>query len=283
MKVAVTGASGFFGHYVLRELALRDGIEIVAVTRRRPVPADVSARVQQVQLDIGVETKDAYARLGQPDVLIHLAWETLSNYRSLLHFDSHLGTHFRFLESLVRAGLPALLCTGTCFEYGMRCGELLESMPPEPHNPYAHAKDALRRQLGFLRNEAAFQLTWARPFYMFGDGQSPNSLYSLVMAAGKRGDATFPMSAGEQLRDYLPIADVARYLVALALDAPGSGIVNVCSGKPIAVRTLVEGWIRENGWQMSPELGRYPLADYEPLAFWGSTAKLSKLLALSAS
>jgi dTDP-6-deoxy-L-talose 4-dehydrogenase (NAD+) len=114
---------------------------------------------------------------------------------------------------------------------------------------------------------------------MFGEGQSAASLYSLVMAAGKRGDAVFPMSPGDQLRDYLHVADVARYLVALALDAPGSRIVNICSGKPVAVRTLVEGWLRQNGWRMSLELGRFPYPDYEPLAFWGSAARLSEVLA----
>ena len=278
MRVAVTGASGFVGQYVLSALARRTGIEIVAMTRHHPVP-DVGSRIEQVQLDIDAGATDGYARLGRPDVLIHLAWGTLPKYKSPLHFENHLVTHYRFLKSLVQAGLPSLLCTGTCFEYGMRSGELLESMQPQPHNPYAYAKDALRRQLEFLRIELPFQLTWARPFYMFGEGQSAASLYSLVMAAGKRGEAVFPMSPGDQLRDYLHVADVARYLVALALDAPGSGIVNICSGKPVAVRTLVEGWLRQNGWRMSLELGRFPYPDYEPLAFWGSAARLSVVLA----
>jgi dTDP-6-deoxy-L-talose 4-dehydrogenase (NAD+) len=279
MRVAVTGASGFVGQYVLRELARRTGIEIVAMTRQHPALVDVSTAIQQVPFDIDTSATDAYARLGRPDVLIHLAWATLSNYKSPLHFESHLVAHYRFLKSLIQAGLPALLCTGTCFEYGMRSGELVESMQPQPHNPYGYAKDALRCQLEFLRKEVPFQLTWARPFYMFGEGQSAASLYSLVMAAGKRGDGVFPMSPGDQLRDYLHVADVARYLVALALDAPGSGIVNICSGKPVAVRTLVEGWLRQNGWRMSLELGRFPYPDYEPLAFWGSAARLSEVLA----
>ena len=278
MKVAVTGASGFLGPYVLKELARRAGVEIVALTRQRPAPVDVGAPIQHVQFDIDTDVIDGYARLGRPDVLIHLAWATLSNYKSPLHFENHLVTHYRFLKALVRDGLPAMLCTGTCFEYGMRCGELLESMTPEPHNPYGYAKDALRRQLEFLRVETPFQLTWGRLFYMFGDGQSARSLYPLVIAAGQRGDAVFPMSPGDQLRDYLHVAEVARYIVALALDAPGSGIVNICSGRPVAVRTLVEGWIREKGWRMSLELGRFPYPDYEPLAFWGSSARLTKLL-----
>jgi len=56
----------------------------------------------------------------------------------------------------------------------------------------------------------------------------------------EQGDAVFNMSGGEQLRDYLPVKDVARYIAALAVSGKGAGLVNVCSGKPISVRGLVE-------------------------------------------
>ena len=86
------------------------------------------------------------------------------------------------------------------------------------------------------------------------------------------------MSGGEQLRDYLPVAQAARYLVSLALIEKDIGVVNVCSGTPISVRKLVEGWIKENGWPIRLNLGRYPYSDYEPMAFWGDSQKLSLLL-----
>ena len=82
------------------------------------------------------------------------------------------------------------------------------------------------------------------------------------------------MSGGEQLRDYLPVTDVAKYLVALALARKDIGVVNICSGKPISVRKLVEAWVEENGWAIDLNLGYYAYPDYEPLAFWGTRSKL---------
>jgi nucleoside-diphosphate-sugar epimerase len=86
------------------------------------------------------------------------------------------------------------------------------------------------------------------------------------------------MSGGEQLRDYLPVEEVARLLVELALLGTNAGVVNVCAGRPVKLRDLVEGWRRENGWALELNLGRYAYVDYEPMAFWGSRAKLERLI-----
>lgn len=277
MRIAVTGAAGFIGRHILAELALR-GVETVAVVRSAPA-ADAGLQcAKTVVLDIHAPPNDAYEVLGRPDALIHLAWGGLPNYRSLHHFEHELPAHYRFLKGLVDAGLSTLLVAGTCFEYGMQSGPLSEALDPRPANPYGYAKDALRRQLEFLRHTHPYALIWSRLFYLFGEGQAEGSLYPQLRKAALRGDKTFSMSGGEQLRDYLPATGVARYIVALAMRRQDVGVVNLCSGRPISVRKLVEQWIAEHGWDISLNLGHYPYPDYEPLAFWGSNTKLISLI-----
>lgn len=274
MKVAVTGASGFIGGHVLAELARR-GVDVVAASRSGRPSGDATTApagatpARWVALDLHAPGAEAYARLGRPDVLLHLAWGGLPHYRSLHHFAAELPAQYGFLAGLVEQGLGAICATGTCFEYGMQSGALAPSTETRPDNPYGYAKDALRRQLQFLQATRPFRLAWARLFYLWGEGQAAGSLYPLLRQAVARGDARFPMSGGEQLRDYLPVAEVARQLVALALDPQANRVTNVCSGQPVSVRALVERWIGENRWSIVPELGRYPYPDYEPLAFWG--------------
>ena len=281
MKVAVTGATGFVGTHVLRELSTRAGVEVTA-SSRNPVPTgSLPIGVRHVALDVATPSPDDYDRLGRPDVLLHLAWSGLPNYKSLHHFETHLGEQYRFLAGLIRAGLSSLVCAGTCFEYGMRSGELDESLVPDPRNAYGFAKDALRRQLDLLRATHRFNFTWARLFYIYGSGQPATSLYPQLLAAGERGDPSFRMSPGDQIRDFLPATVVAARLVRLALDASGAGVVNVCSAQPVSVRSLAETWIRQHGWNMTLELGHYPYPDYEPMAFWGSDARLRSLLSLA--
>ncbi|MFA5065953.1 MAG: NAD(P)-dependent oxidoreductase [Dehalococcoidia bacterium] len=276
-KVAVTGASGFIGRHVLAELACHP-VEVIAATRDITKLADAASNVHVVELDLANPQPDDYQRLHKPDVLIHLAWAGLPNYKSLYHFETELPRQYLFLHGLVQAGLHALLVTGTCFEYGMQSGALSEDLIPLPCTAYGYAKNALRRQLEFLRGTLPFALTWTRLFYTYGAGQLKNSLLTQLNEAVARGETVFNMSGGEQLRDYLPVTEVAAVLVNLALRQKEIGVVNVCSGKPISVRDLVEGWLKDNGWTIDLNPGYYDYPDYEPMAFWGCRRRLNTIL-----
>jgi nucleoside-diphosphate-sugar epimerase len=272
MRVAVTGARGFIGRHVVGELARRD-VEVIAterpdVVRERPA----AANVRWIALDMARLPDDPFAALANPDVLLHLAWNGLPNYRSPHHFESELPRQYAFLSSVIRSGLPALVAAGTCFEYGQQSGPLAANLETRPTNPYGFAKDVLRKQLQHLKAVHPYQLTWARLFYVYGDDQPGTSLFAALKAAVAAGRNEFPMSGGEQLRDYLPVSEVARRLVDLAINPGDRGPVNLCSGQPISVRRLVEGWIGQNGWNIRPKYGELPYADYEPMAFWGDPA-----------
>ena len=276
-SVVVTGASGFVGRAVLAALAAR-GIRPTAVTRDRRRLSDLERDLAIVEGDIGAPDPAFIAEVARHDILLHLAWDGLPNYKSLHHFETELPAQYRFLKAVVAAGLRSIIVTGTCFEYGMQEGRVVETGPAQPTNPYGYAKDALRRQLSFLKQETPFALTWTRLFYMYGTGQNPKSIYGQLTAAVGRGDDHFDMSAGEQIRDYLPIEAVADRLVRLALLGREAGIVNIFSGQPRSMRGVVESWLRDNGWRITLRLGRYPYLDYEPFAFWGSAEKLRSIL-----
>lgn len=278
MRVAVTGASGFVGQHVLTEL-LRHETEIVAVTRDAARLRGLHESIQIVEMDIAHPASDCFEQMGQPDVLIHLAWDGLPNYKSLHHFETELPKQYQFLKTIIEAGLPSLLATGTCFEYGMQSGSLSEETQTKPNNPYGYAKDALRQQLEFLKSVKPFSLAWARLFYMYGEGQPGTSLYPKLKEAVLRGDKVFNMSGGEQLRDYLPAAEVARRIVRLAMTESDTGMINICSGKPISVRRLAEQWLDENNWKIELNLGYYPYPDYEPMAFWGDSSRIDSICA----
>ena len=277
VRIAVTGASGFIGRHVLSALQNQNA-EVFAVTREAARLVELSESIRIVEMDIARPSSDCFEQMGRPDVLIHLAWDGLPNYKSPHHFETELPKQYRFLKCMIEAGLPSLLVTGTCFEYGMQSGPLAADIPTKPNNPYGYAKDALRKQLEFLKSSTQFNLTWARLFYMYGDGQPGTSLYPQLKEAVLRGDKVFNMSGGEQLRDYLPVAEVARQIIQLAMSQRDIGAINICSGIPVSVRRLVEQWLSDNGWEIELNPGYYPYPDYEPMAFWGDGSYLDAML-----
>jgi nucleoside-diphosphate-sugar epimerase len=277
LRIAITGASGFVGSHVVREL-IRRGHDVIAISRHPEALLRRHPGLRVVPGDLHfADGQELMSRMDRPKVMMHLAWGGLPNYKSLYHLDPELPAQFRFLRGVVEGGAESLLVAGTCLEYGMQSGALFEDISLQPHTPYGFAKDSLRRELGFLKMERTFGLTWARLFYMFGEGQHSNSLYSRLREAVAAGARDFDMSGGEQLRDYLPVAVVASRLCDLALNHRDAGPVNVCSGQPVSVQSLVEGWIRENGWRIHLNLGVLPYPDYEPMAFWGDASKLRRL------
>ena len=276
MKIAITGAGGFIGQHVLTKL-LEQEVEIIAITRSGSLPANLSRDIKVIEMDISRPEPNCFKKIGSPEILIHLAWDGLPNYKSLHHFEVELLRQYQFLKNMVESGLPSLLVTGTCFEYGMQSGSLSEDMIANPNNPYGYAKNALRQQLEFLKMVTPFNLIWTRLFYMYGQGQSSTSLFAKLKDAVERGDKIFNMSGGKQLRDYLRVEEVARNIVRLAMLQKDIGVINICSGKPISIRKLVEKWLYENGWKIELNLGHYPYPDYEPMEFWGDSSRINSI------
>jgi dTDP-6-deoxy-L-talose 4-dehydrogenase (NAD+) len=279
VNVLVTGATGFVGRHLVAALLAR-GCAVRAVARNVETAASMPwiNEVEFVAADIHAADLDIAALTDGIDVLAHLAWPGLPNYRALFHFEHNLMADYRFIKGAVEAGVKQVLVTGTCFEYGMQSGPLSENTAPQPSNPYGLAKHTLHLFLQNLQQEKPFTLQWARLFYLHGEGQNPNSLLAALDRAIDAGEASFNMSGGEQLRDFLPIASAADYLATIVHQRDFNGVINCASGQPVSVRALVEQRLRERGAALKLNLGHYPYPTHEPLAFWAVTERLQQLL-----
>ncbi len=265
--VIVSGATGFVGQHLV-PILLENNYEVIATARdlKKAKLFPWFRSVKFVSLDFYKEK--ASLSVPQGAGLIHLAWQGLPNYMSLSHFEDNLPHNYNFVKSLVSLGVRQVLAIGTCMEYGFQSGAIPSTSQPLPNNPYGLAKNNLRRYLEFLATTQPFTLQWARLFYLYGTGQSAGSILSQLDASIDNNASEFNMSAGEQLRDYLPVEEAARQLCELYSKGT-PGVFNVCSGRPISVRRLVERRIKQRGSDIKPNLGFFPYTNYEPMAFWG--------------
>lgn len=279
-KVLVTGATGFIGNYVINEL-IKKNVEIIATSTNveKAMQKKWFNNVTYIPFQISNEnsTVNLFNYFKQPDYLIHLAWDGLPNYKSSFHVEKNLPHHFLFIQNLIKAGLNNVSITGTCLEYGMQEGCLNEEMKVFPDNSYAIAKNELRKQIENLQTQCEFDFKWIRLFYMYGKGQGTNSLLSQLEKAIASKEKVFNMSGGEQVRDYLPIEEVAKNIVAIALQNTVTGIINCCSNNPVTIKEFILGYLKKNHKHIELNLGYYPYPDYEPMKFWGDNNKIKKI------
>jgi dTDP-6-deoxy-L-talose 4-dehydrogenase (NAD+) len=278
-KVLVTGATGFIGNYVIESL-LSKNIEIIASSRNEEKAFKKSwyKKVKYLPFEFDSQPDDIFNYFDKPDFVINLAWEGLPNYNELYHFEKNTQLHYSFLKNMVEQGCKNVLVTGTCLEYGEVDGIVDEEMSTDPITAYGLAKDTLRKYLSELNKQINFNFNWLRLFYVYGDGQSENSLYSSIKRAILEKRSEIGMSGGQQVRDFIKVEKVAEIISEIIVKELDCGLINCGSGVPQTVESFAKSILEESNANIKLKLGVYPYNNYEPMSFWSSTDKLDRCL-----
>jgi UDP-glucuronate decarboxylase len=274
MRIWVTGARGFIGRHVVAQAALA-GHEVWALARPGASrPGDLPPGAHLVALDLadGQEVTSRVKSLA-PEVIVHLAWYARpQDYVTSLDNVDSLATTLSFAKAALLAGCRNLVGVGTCLEYADAPGPRHENDLLDPKSLYARCKRAAHLVLGELFDRQGARLVWARLFHMHGPGENPARLLPAVIAALRAGQA-FSLSPGEQMRDHLDVRDVARALVHLA-GSDLKGAVNVCSGRPVTLRAVLEVVGRELERPELLHFGERPYLSGEVMNLTGIPARL---------
>jgi nucleoside-diphosphate-sugar epimerase len=272
VKLCVTGARGFIGRHVVAQ-AVRAGHEVSAPVRFGSSSGEIEG-VHVLELDFDDESQvtSAFERMA-PDALIHLAWYAKPNdYLAASDNVDSLTTTLAFAKAGLIAGCRNMVGVGTCLEYANLPAPRTEGDTLDPQSLYARCKRAAHLVLAELFERRGARLAWARLFHMHGPGEHPARLIQAVAVALREG-RPFSLSPGEQVRDHLDVRDVASALLHLATtDIPGP--VNVCSGQPVTLRTVMETVGRVLGRPELLRFGERPYFQGEVMNLAGVPARL---------
>jgi GDP-4-dehydro-6-deoxy-D-mannose reductase len=247
VRVLVTGAAGFVGGYLVRDLCA-DGCEVFAGALE-PETA-FAPGVTPVPLDVtdGGSVRRAVAE-ARPDAVFHLAAQAsvgASFADPLGTWDVNATGTLRLVQALPRG--CRLLFVSSAEVYGAvpeAEQPIAEARPPRPATPYAASKAAAEAVVLQAALSGEARAVVARSFNHTGPGQDPRfSLPSFAaqLAAMGAGDGPPVLRVGNlsARRDFLDVRDVVRaYRVLLDEGEPG-GVYNVCSGRAQPVKDLVD-------------------------------------------
>jgi dTDP-6-deoxy-L-talose 4-dehydrogenase (NAD+) len=273
MRVAVTGAGGYMGRYVVRELLSR-GHKVTAVDLHYK---EVDSRAEFSDVKIFSGEKDIYAQLGKPDLCIHLAWQDGFIHNSPKHMEN-LSDHFIFLKNMIEGGCKNIAVMGTMHEVGFWEGCVKADTPCRPLSLYGVAKNALRQSLLLLGQNRDVNVYWLRAFYIMGDDTRNSSIFTKLLEAQEIGKKEFPFTTGENQYDFITIKELARQIVAASTQSKYTGIINVCSGKPVSLKDKVNAFIEEKGLDIRLQYGAFPERPYDSKIIYGDNTIIQKIL-----
>ena len=272
-RVLVTGANGYIGRKVVDAL-LALGYRVTATDFKCD---QINPKADCVEIDLFNNNANLYELFLKPNRVIHLAWKDGFNHNAPSHIE-FLPKHFAFLKSLIDAGVKNVAVMGSMHEVGFYEGEVKEDTPCNPLSLYGISKNALRQSLMVINKNNDFNLYWLRGYYIFGNDEKNHSIFTKLLEKEAQGEKLFPFTSGENQYDFISIENLALEIALASVQNEVTGIINVCSGKPISLKDMVESFIEKNNLKIRLNYGVFPSRPYDSKIIYGDPNKIKQIV-----
>lgn len=271
-RVLVTGGTGFVGRQALPILC-KAGYEVHATWLHRAPPKIEGVRWHSADLLKPGDTYSLFERLS-PTHLLHFAWYAVpGRFWTAPENLSWITSSLTLMQAFQQYGGRRVVMAGSCAEYDWShdvCNEW--STPCNPATLYGASKNATRVVLDAWSKQMGLSAAWGRIFFLYGPGEDPVRLVPSVINALLR-DQPARCTHGNQVRDFMHVADVAAAFVAL-LDSDVTGAVNIASGNAVPLRDIIFEIADSMGKRQFVQLGALAAPPGEPDALIADISRL---------
>ena len=287
IKVTVTGACGFIGSHLTKQLIER-GFHVVGVDclddnlySRSVKESRLKALKQLSNFDfanINIATDELDSSFSDSKFVFNLAaipgqvlsWKLFDKYVE----SNILGTK-KVIDSCIRNKVTRIIHASTSSVYGkFAVGDELQDT--KPISPYGITKLAAENLLFALTSSNNLDFTILRYFSVYGPGQRPDMAIQKFLTAIKMGQEINITGDGTQKRDITYVQDVVEATISASSITEKKQIFNISGGKQFTLNQIIDECFNVSGLKSKINYVDRPIGDQEET--FGDISKAQKLL-----
>jgi nucleoside-diphosphate-sugar epimerase len=280
--ILITGANGFVGRHLIWHLSQKGGVQIVATDMQDALTPLGSLRcsVEYVAGDLSDRTFVEKLAAEKPfKALVHLAAvlsqsADMATYFSIMN--SNIQATFLLLEA-ARKNESRIIFPSTALVYGCQKGPFREDMQTDPGDFYALSKSMCEQLIRFYGRKYGVPSVIFRIGILYGPSQSGAMFIPSLVSALLAG-REFPMTNGEQTRDFVYIEDFVRALDTALSDDALSGVFNIGTGKAPTLRETAVSAEQVAGVTGKIKVGVLPYREHESWEYCLDSGKAEAVL-----
>ena len=279
-KLLIVGGTGFIGSAVAKE-AVKRGFQVTIISKNTCPKSKQLKNTEYISVDITNKNNLMLVLKGK-------VFSYVINLAGYINHSSYFGggsevfkVHFNGTKNLVnyieKSNLKSFIQIGSSDEYGANAAPQNESQRELPISPYSFAKVASTHFLQMLNRTQGFPVAILRLFLVYGPEQDIERFIPQIVT-GCLNNEKFPLSHGEQLRDFCYIDDIVNgILKALINDNINGEIINLASGIPVSIRHVAEK-VKKIAGKGELEFGKVPYRIGENMELYADTSKAKEFL-----
>lgn len=265
MKIIVTGAAGFIGSNLVRELSSA-GHRVFSVDNLHTGTEKNIAGLENVRF-FSIES-GSLDTLTLPfiDVIMHLGMPSSAPmYVKEPELEQKTVNEFRALLEFAKTSDSKVVFASTSSLYGCLPVPQSETMKVRPFDGYTRARFEIERLAREHSKNTGLSSVGLRLFSVYGPGEEHKGIYANIISQFlwkmQKGGRPQIYGDGRQTRDFIFVDDVVTAFMN-AMEHDGSGIFNIGTGVRTSFNQVVDMLNEAIGKDIKPIYAPNPIKDY---------------------
>ena len=272
-KIFITGINGFTGKH-LESYLKNSGFDVYGSVLEKPLFKN--------HFSSDILSEDSISNILnkiKPDYIVHLAaisFVAVKNQQNIYNVNVFGTLNLLNVIEKLDYKPKKILIASSAAVYGNIEGELNEEMCPQPVNHYGNSKLVMENMTKPYFEK--LNIIIVRPFNYTGIGQESHFLIPKILSHYKLGKEEIDLGNIDVFREFNDVNFVIRSYTELLLSNVSSEIINVCTGKALSIKNILDAMANIAGYKIKVNINPMFVRSNEIRTLKGSIKKMSHII-----